>query len=90
VQLIGDFVGRRFTTFTNDAAVPSYFLMSARIAVKLPAERLHLRKAELSVNVTNLDDSTGVSTVSVGSTTNSYSAYPIAPRQVFGTLSIGF
>jgi hypothetical protein len=90
LQLIGDFVGRRFTTFSNDASVPSYFLMSARLSVALPAEKLHLRKAELSVNVTNLDDSTGVSTVSVGSTTNSYSAYPIAPRQVFGTLSIGF
>jgi hypothetical protein len=89
-QLIGDYVGRRFATFTNDASVKSYFLASARIAMKLPPELTQLRKAELSLNVTNLGDKKGLSTISVGSATNSYSAYPIAPRQWFGTLSIGF
>ena len=51
---------------------------------------MHLRKAEISLNVTNLFDRTGWSTISIGSANNSYSAYPIAPRQFFGTLSVAF
>ena len=89
-QFIGDYVGRRFTTFSNDAAVPSYFLGSLRVAVQIPPEFIHLKKAELALNVTNLFDKTGWSTISIGSATNSFSAYPIPPRQYFGTLSIGF
>ena len=89
-QVIGDYVGRRFATFTNDASVPSYFLMSLRLAAKLPEDILPLRKAELALNVTNVTDKTGVSTLSVGSATNSYSAYPIAPRQWFLTLSAAY
>ncbi|MBU6267653.1 MAG: TonB-dependent receptor plug domain-containing protein [Sphingomonadales bacterium] len=89
-QVIGDFVGRRFATFSNDASVPSYFLTSLRIAAKVPENVLPLRKAEVSLNVTNLTDKQGKSTVSVGSATNSYSAYPIAPRQWFLTLSAAY
>jgi len=90
VQAIGDYVGKRYATYTDDTSVPSYFLASARIAVKLPAEALHVAKADLSLNVTNLTNATGVSTLSIGSATNSYSAYPIAPRQWFLTLGLGF
>jgi hypothetical protein len=89
-QVIGDFVGRRFATFTNDASVPSYFLTSLRLAAKLPDNILPLRKLEVSLNVTNLTDRKGVSTLSIGSPTNSYSAYPIAPRQWFLTLSAAY
>lgn len=89
-QLIGDFVGRRFATFTNDTSVSSYFLTSLRIAARLPENILPLRKAEISLNVTNLTDEKGVSTLSIGSPTNSYSAYPIAPRQWFLTLSAAY
>jgi outer membrane receptor protein involved in Fe transport len=89
-QVIGDFVGRRFATFTNDASVASYFLTSLRIAARLPDDILPLRKVELALNVTNLTDKKGVSTLSVGSATNSYSAYPIAPRQWFLTLSAAY
>jgi hypothetical protein len=90
VQVIGDFVGRRFSTFTNDASVPSYFLTSLRVAAKVPENVLPLRKVEIALNVTNLTDKKGVSTVSIGSATNSYSAYPIAPRQWFLTLSAAY
>lgn len=86
-QLVGDYVGKRFATFTNDVSVPEYFLMSARLAVQMPVDALHLNKAELSLNVTNLANATGWSTLSIGSATNSYSAYPIAPRQWFVTFS---
>ena len=89
-QLVGDYVGSRYATFTNDTSVPSYFLASARIAAKLPEEMFHMTKAEISLNVTNLTDTKGYSTLSIGSATNSYSAYPIPPRQWFVTFSVGF
>lgn len=89
-QVIGDFVGRRFSTFSNDASVASYFLTSLRIAARLPENILPLRKVELALNVTNLADKKGVSTLSIGSAVNSYSAYPIAPRQWFLTLSAAY
>jgi hypothetical protein len=88
-QFFGDYVGKRYATYVNDGSVGSYFLASARIAVQLPAEMVHVRKAELSLNVTNLFNTTGWSSISVN-TSASYSAYPIAPRMVFGTIALGF
>ncbi|SEN47651.1 Outer membrane receptor proteins, mostly Fe transport [Sphingomonas gellani] len=91
VQVIGDYVGRRYATFSNDASVPSFFQASLRVAARLPDSFIApLRKAELALNVTNLTDKKGWSTVSIGSATNSYSAYPIAPRQWFLTLSAAY
>ncbi len=90
VQATGDYVGRRFATFTNDASVSSYFLTSLRIAARVPDNVLPLQKVELALNVTNLTDKKGVSTLSIGSATNSWSAYPIAPRQWFLTLSAAY
>ena len=90
VQVIGDFVGSRFATFSNDASVPSYFLTSLRVAARLPDNILPLRKMELALNVTNLTDKKGWSSLSIGSATNSYSAYPLAPRQWFVTLSAAY
>ena len=89
-QVIGDFVGRRFATFTNDASVPSYFMTSLRLAAKLPDSIGPLRKAEIALNITNLTDKKGWSSLSIGSATNSWSAYPIAPRQWFLTLSAAY
>lgn len=89
-QVIGDFVGRRFSTFTNDASVPSYYLTSFRIAAHVPEGILPLRKAQIALNITNLTNEKGASTLSIGSATNSYSAYPIAPRQWFLTLSAAY
>ena len=40
--------------------------------------------------MTNLGDKKGWSTLSISSPANSYSAYPIAPRQWFVTLTAGF
>lgn len=90
MQLIGDYVGRRFSTFTNDASVPSYLLTSVRLAARLPENVLPVRKAVLSLNVTNVTGERGWSTLSIGSATNSWSAYPIAPRQAFVTLSVAY
>jgi iron complex outermembrane receptor protein len=91
VQVIGDYVGRRYATFSNDASVPSFFQASLRIAARVPHDLIApLRKAEIALNVTNLTDKKGWSTISIGSATNSYSAYPIAPRQWFLTLSAAY
>ncbi|MET0238701.1 MAG: TonB-dependent receptor [Sphingobium sp.] len=91
-QLVGDYVGRRFATFTNDASVKSYFQASGRIGYRLPAELvgLGLQKAEISLNVTNIFDEKGASTVQASANTNNYNVYPIAPRQWFGTFSVTF
>lgn len=89
-QFIGDYVGRRYTTFTNDASVKSYFLGSARIGYTLPESVFGLQKASISLNVTNLFKERGASTVQASANTNNYNVYPIAPRQWFGTLSVTF
>jgi hypothetical protein len=89
-QVIGDYVGARYATFSNDARVPSYFLTSLRLAAQVPEGITPFRKAELALNVTNLTDHKGVSTLSIGSATNSYSVYPIPPRQWFLTLSAAY
>lgn len=89
-QLVGDYVGRRYTTYSNDASIGSYFLTSLSVGVDLPVETLGMKKAKLSLNVTNLGDIKGWSTISVGSATNGFSAYPIAPRQWFLTYASQF
>ncbi len=89
-QVIGDYVGRRYSTFTNDAWVDPIFTASLRLAYKLPDTLVRLRKAEISLNVTNLFDVRGVSTVQASSNTSTYNVYPQPPRQFFATLAIGF
>jgi outer membrane receptor for monomeric catechols len=87
---IGDYVGRRFANFSNDVSEGVFFLTSARIDARVPEGVLLVRKADLALNVTNLTQKTRVPTLSTGSATNSYSAYPIPPRQWFLTLSAAY
>jgi len=90
-QVSGDYVGKRYATFTNDLSVPSYFLMSLQASYRLPTpERWVLKNAKVSVNVTNLTDKKGTLEVVVGQPTGTYNGYPIPPRQYFVTLSAGF
>ncbi len=90
-QLIGDYLGRRFATFTNDLSVRGYYTMSARLAAHVPlGENGFVKDATVSVNVTNLTDKKGVSTLSIGAASGTFNAFPLAPRQVFGTLSLNF
>ncbi|WP_267388082.1 TonB-dependent receptor [Sphingomonas sp. GC_Shp_3] len=91
VQLIGDYLGKRYATFTNDLSVPGYFTLAGRIGVAVPlGEGVVARKLNLSLNVTNITDQKGASTISIGSATSTYNAFPVAPRQVFGTIAIDF
>lgn len=90
LQAVGDYVGRRYATYTNDQSVPSYFLLSLRAGYQIPVPAgLPIKKAEVSVNVTNLTQEKGTSTVGVGSASGTYNTFPIAPRQWFATLSLG-
>lgn len=74
---MGSRVGRRskwrFWTFTDDNSVPSHFLTSLCVAVRVPDNVLPLRQAEISLNVTNPTDKNGGCSLSIGSGKNRYS-----------------
>lgn len=90
-QLIGDYVGKRYATYTNDLSVPSYFLLGLSLSAKLPlAANNFLNEARLSLNVSNLTNRKGISTLVVGAASGTYNSFPIAPRQVFLTLAVNF
>nr|WP_183616435.1 TonB-dependent receptor [Novosphingobium fluoreni] len=89
LQLFGDFVGKRFATYTNDASVPSFFLLSGRAAIEL-GDMIGLAGAELSLNVTNITEKKGWLSVQPNAPTNTYNVYPIPPRQWFGTLKLRY
>ncbi|WP_029915488.1 TonB-dependent receptor [Caulobacter sp. UNC358MFTsu5.1] len=90
-QLVGDYVGKRFATYTNDLSVDSYFLLGlqASYTFQTPAGSV-FKSPKISLNVTNLADEKGDLEVVVGQPTNTYNTYPIPPRQVFVTLSTAF
>jgi outer membrane receptor protein involved in Fe transport len=91
VQLIGDYIGKRYATFTNDLSVSGYFTMAGRIAVDVPLTgNLVAKKLTLSLNVTNITNKRAESTLSIGAASGTYNFFPLAPRQVFGTISVGF
>ena len=91
VQLVGDYVGKRYATFTNDLAVDPYFQMSLSIGTKftMPAGSM-LKAPRLKLTVSNLTQETGASVVLVGAASGTYNTFPIAPRQVFLTLGASF
>jgi iron complex outermembrane receptor protein len=90
-QLVGDYVGRRYATFTNDLSVPSYFTMAARIGAKIPvAEGAFVKEVNVSLNVTNLTDKKAASTLSIGAASGTFNQFPLAPRQWFGTVGVKF
>ena len=91
LQLVGDYLGRRYATYTNDLSVPGYFTLSGRIAVDVPLPGgFFARKATVSLNVTNITGKQAASTLSVGAASGTYNFFPVAPRQYFGTISVGF
>ena len=90
-QLNGDYVGRRYVTYLNDLSVNPTFVMGLEASYKfqVPANA-YVRTTKLSLNVTNLADTKGVSTAVVTSASGGYQAYPIAPRMWFVTLQATF
>jgi outer membrane receptor protein involved in Fe transport len=98
-QLSGDYVGKRYAEYLNQFQVASTFQLGLQASYKFDVSHTNLLKsAKLSVNVTNLNDEKGVSTISPGSVsitstggfTTGYSTFPLAPRQVFVTLQAAF
>jgi iron complex outermembrane receptor protein len=90
-QLIGDYVGKRYATYTNDLNVSSYFLMSLGVSGKLPfLNGGWVKNARYRLNVSNLADRQGDLNVVVGAASGTYNTFPIAPRQGFLTLMADF
>ncbi|MBQ1544098.1 MAG: TonB-dependent receptor [Caulobacteraceae bacterium] len=90
-QLVGDYVGKRYATYTNDLSVKSYFLLGLQGSYRFQVpDRYILKDPKISVNVTNLADEKGDFEVVVGAASGTYNTYPIPPRQVFVTLSAAF
>jgi hypothetical protein len=90
-QLIGDYVGKRYATYTNDLDVPSYFLMSLGVSGKLPFLNSNwVKNARYRLNVSNLANREGSLNVVVGAASGTYNTFPIAPRQGFLTLMADF
>ena len=91
VQLVGDYVGQRYATYTNDLKVDGYFTMSGRVAADVPlSDGFAVRKLTVSLNVTNITNKRAASTLSIGAASGTYNYFPVAPRQYFGTVSVGF
>ncbi|WP_304169375.1 TonB-dependent receptor [Phenylobacterium aquaticum] len=90
-QLTGDYVGKRYATYTNDLSVKATFLIGLEGSYDFDlATGGPLKTAKVSLNVTNLADEKGVSSLVVGAASGAYNTYPIPPRQVFVTLSGSF
>ena len=90
-QLIGDYTGKRFSTYTNDLSVPGFFTLAGRIGVEVPLPGNSFVKAiNVSMNVTNITDKKAASTLSIGAASGTFNEFPLAPRQWFGTVSAKF
>jgi outer membrane receptor protein involved in Fe transport len=90
-QLNGDYVGRRYATYLNDLSVPATFLLGLEASYRFDLPQTGwVKGAKISVNVINLTDAKGVSTLVVTSTSGGYQAYPIAPTMGFVTLEASF
>ena len=90
-QLSGDYVGRRYATYLNDLSVKSTFLLGLEASYGFqPTALPWLQSAKVAINITNLADIKGVSTLNITSASGGYSAYPLPPLMAFVTLSAGF
>ena len=93
-QLLGDYVGKRYATYTNDVYVNPYLLMSMNVTRKMPElNGALLKDSKLRLTVTNLANTTGDMNViasAPSNTTGGYATYPIPPRMFFVTFSGSF
>ncbi len=90
-QITGDYIGKRYATYTNDQSVGSTFVMGLEAAytMKQAFWDNEPRAIKFSLNITNLNDEKGWSTFTPAASGN-FSAYPVAPRMFFGTVSATF
>jgi outer membrane receptor for ferrienterochelin and colicin len=88
-QINGDYVGKRYATFTNDLSVPAYFLMNVGMRYRLPFA-WNGGINHFGIQITNLANRRGTSTLVVGAAAETFNSFPIAPRQIFFSLSSGY
>ncbi|MFT9092878.1 MAG: TonB-dependent receptor [Gluconacetobacter sp.] len=88
-QFIGDVIGKRYTTYTNDQHVGGYALFSLNAGYTIHGIP-HVRGLKIQGNITNLTNTKGWSTLSIGNASTTYSAFPIAPRMYFLTVGAEF
>jgi hypothetical protein len=86
LQLMGDYVSKRYATYTNDLSVPGYFLLGLNVSGKVPVSSTWLKNLTWNVNVTNLANRQGALQPVVGSASGAYATYPIPPRMGFISL----
>ncbi len=91
MQLSGDYVGKRYATYTNDLWVKGYFLtgLQAGYRFNLPSGS-PLRSARVNLNITNLGNIKTTSTLVVGAASGTYNTYPMAPRMTFVSVTTKF
>ena len=76
LQVIGDYVGKRCATYTNDLSVPSYLLTSLSVSGKLPLlDGAWLKNARWRLNVSNLTNKQEPLNVVVGASGTYMAAY---------------
>jgi iron complex outermembrane receptor protein len=86
VQLSGDYVAKRYATYTNDLDVPGYFLLGLNVSGNVPLASTFFKNLRWSVSATNLLNREGPLQPVVGQPSGSYATYPIPPRMGFITL----
>lgn len=91
-KLSWEYYGKRYATYTNDLSVPSYHLLNLEANYDLGdvAHVPGVKDMSVAFNMTNLANVKAASTLTVGSASGTYAAYPLAPRQFFVTLKAGF
>ncbi|MTJ83338.1 MAG: TonB-dependent receptor plug domain-containing protein [Telmatospirillum sp.] len=91
LRLIGEYIGRRYATYTNDMSVGAYRQYNLQMSYTIDDSVIRgVKDLQLSFNITNLTNTRAVSTVSVGAASNTYAAYPLAPREYFFTVKSSF
>ncbi len=89
----GNYMSKRYYSYTNDVSVGGRFLLDASLGAKVPEGHGYLSGVALEVSVTNLTDKKYVSTVGSNGFTNTGDSQTLltgAPRQWFVTLRRGF
>lgn len=87
----GDYLSRRYFTYTNDQSVPGRVLFDATAGVRFTVA--DDRKVEFQVNATNLFDKRYIAVVGTNGFPNSGDSQTLligAPRQVFATVKTQF
>ncbi|GBQ91220.1 TonB-dependent receptor [Gluconacetobacter johannae DSM 13595] len=85
-QITGDYIGRRYATYLNDLSVSPMVLFGFNGGYTfhhLPV----LREGSIQFNVTNLTNTRNWSTILATNASKQFTAYPVAPRQFFVTLT---